>query len=202
VCHLRGATHGTGLCATRLCAAQGLVAIFGPGVKCVPTSRSCRSDAPRLYSFHTQHDPWRAAPLAWRTRSDDNAFLGALLSFVQGEERIVGLRLGVVAQAFESETQKADNLFGPPIGRIYVKYAVGSAPEGSTRLNPWLMVRAIGMVLGWRVRGRTWPHPFFERTPPAPKFPVTTLSPAERDALRSLCGPHPSRQSSDVRSAP
>jgi len=152
------------------------------------------------------------------------------LSFVQGEERIVGLRLGpkglyrwytsccrtpvgntvgptipfvgVVAHAFESETQKVDNLFGPPIGRIYGKYAVGSAPEGSTRLNPWLMVRAIGMVLGWRVRGRTWPHPFFERTPPAPKFPVTTLSPAERDALRSLCGPHPSGQSSDVRPTP
>jgi hypothetical protein len=152
----------------------------------------------------------------------------ASLSFVQGEKRIVGLRLGpkglyrwytsccrtpvgntvgpaipfvgVVAQAFESETQKADNLFGPPIGRIYCKYAVGSPPEGSTRLSPWVMVRAIGMVLGWRIRGRTWPHPFFERTPPAPKFPVTTLSPAERDALRSLCGPHPSRQSSDVRS--
>src|SRR5262249_30044126 len=87
----------------------------------------------------------------------------ASLSFVQGEERIVGLRLGpkglyrwyasccrtpvgntvgpaipfvgVVAQAFESETQKSDNLFGRPIGRIYGKYAVGSAPEGST----WLM---------------------------------------------------------------
>jgi hypothetical protein len=113
----------------------------------------------------------------------------ASLSFVQGEERIVGLRLGpkglyrwyasccrtpvgntvgpaipfvgVVAQAFESETQKPDNLFGRPIGRIYGKYAVGSAPEGSTRLSPWLMARAIRMVLGWRMRGRTWPHPFF-----------------------------------------
>jgi hypothetical protein len=143
----------------------------------------------------------------------------ASLSFVQGEERIVGLRLGpkglyrwyasccrtpvgntvgpaipfvgVVAQAFESETQKPDNLFGRPIGRIYGKYAVGSAPEGSTRLSPWLMARAIRMVLGWRMRGRTWPHPFFEWTPPAPKFPVTTLSPAEREALRPLCGPHP-----------
>ena len=89
----------------------------------------------------------------------------ASLSIVQGQERIVGLRLGpkglyrwytsccrtpvgntvrpaipfvgVVAQAFESETQKVDNLFGPPIGRIYGKYAVGSGPEGSTRFNPW-----------------------------------------------------------------
>jgi hypothetical protein len=98
-----------------------------------------------------------------------------------------GLIVGVVvAQAFESETQKPNNLFGHPIGRIYGKYAVGSAP-----VSPWLMARAIRMVLGWRMRGRTWPHPFFERTPPAPKFPVTTLSPAEREALRPLCGPHP-----------
>jgi hypothetical protein len=102
----------------------------------------------------------------------------ASLSFVQGEERIVGLRLGpkglyrwyasccrtpvgntvgpaipfvgVVAQAFESQTQKPDNLFGRPIGRIYGKYAVGSAPKGSTWLSPWLMARAIRMVLGWR----------------------------------------------------
>src|SRR6478672_4067385 len=40
------------------------------------TSCSCRSDAARLYSLHPQHDPWRAAPLAWRTRSHDNGLLG------------------------------------------------------------------------------------------------------------------------------
>jgi hypothetical protein len=100
--------------------------------------------------------------------------------------------VGVVAQAFASEVQEPDNLFGRPIGRIYGKYAIGHAPEGSTRLNPWLMARAIRMVLGWRMLGRTWPHPFFERTPRAPRFPVTTLSPTEREALRPLCGPHPS----------
>jgi hypothetical protein len=42
------------------------------------TSCSCRSDAPRLYSLHPQHNPWRAAPLAWRTRSDDDGLLSAL----------------------------------------------------------------------------------------------------------------------------
>jgi hypothetical protein len=144
----------------------------------------------------------------------------ASLSFVQGEDRIVGSRLGpkglyrwyatccrtpvgntvgpaipfvgVVMQAFARGTQKPDDLFGHPIGRIYGKYAIGPAPEGSTRLSPWLMARAIRMVLGWRLGGRTWPHPFFERTPRAPKFPVTTLTGTEREALRRLCGPHPS----------
>jgi hypothetical protein len=141
----------------------------------------------------------------------------ASLSFVQGMERIVGLRLtprgtyrwyasccrmplgntlgpaipfiGIVAQAFESEAQKPDQIFGRPIGRIFGKYAVGRPPEGSTRLNPWLVARAASKVLGWRLRGKTWPHPFFDRARRTPNFPLTTLSPQEREALRALCGP-------------
>ena len=144
----------------------------------------------------------------------------ASLAFVQGKERIVGLRLtpkglyrwyasccktplgntlspaipfvGIIAQAFQCETQGPDDLIGRPIGAIYGKYAVGGAPEGSTGLNPRLFARAIRMVLGWRIRGQTWPHPFFERATRAPSFPVTTMSHQEREALRSLCGPRPS----------
>ena len=84
----------------------------------------------------------------------------ASLSFVQGKERIVGLRLtpkglyrwyasccgtplgntlspaipfvGIIAQAFQGETQGPDDLVGRPIGAIYGKYAVGGPPEGST----------------------------------------------------------------------
>jgi Family of unknown function (DUF6151) len=142
------------------------------------------------------------------------------LSFVQGKERIIGLRLaakgiyrwyasccrmpvgntlgpaipfvGIVAQAFATEAQEPDQLFGPPIGRIFGKYAVGRPPEGSTRLNPWLIARAVRMVVGWRLSGQTWPHPFFDRATRAPSFPLTTLSLQEREALRQLCGPNPS----------
>jgi hypothetical protein len=142
----------------------------------------------------------------------------ASLAFVAGQERIVGLRLaprglyrwyasccrtplgnmlgpaipfvGVVAQTFASETQTPDGLFGRPIGRIFGKYAVGRVPEQSTGLNPWLMARAFGMVLGWRLRGRTWPHPFFDRATRAPNFPLTTLSPQQRAALRPPRGPN------------
>jgi hypothetical protein len=141
----------------------------------------------------------------------------ASLSFAQGKEHIVGLRLtpkglyrwyasccrtplgntvspaipfvGVIAQAFESDTQKLDDLIGPPIGAIYGKYAVGRVPAGSTGFNPRLFARAIRMVLGWRLSGQTWPHPFFERANRTPSFPVTTLSRQEREALRPLCGP-------------
>jgi hypothetical protein len=45
---------------------------------------------------------------------------------------------------------------------------------------------------GWRLTGKTWPHPFFDRATRAPIRTVTTLSQAERDALRPLCGPRPS----------
>jgi hypothetical protein len=47
------------------------------------------------------------------------------------------------------------------------------------------------MVAGWRFGGKTWPHPFFDSETRAPKRPVKTLSRAERDALRPLCGPLP-----------
>jgi len=54
-----------------------------------------------------------------------------------------------------------------------------------------LMLRAIRMVLGWRLRGRAWPNPFFARETRAPIYPITVLSQSDREALRRLCGPHP-----------
>ena len=143
----------------------------------------------------------------------------ASLAFDRGNERIVGLRLtpkglyrwyasccntpmgntagptipfvGIVAQAFARGAQSPDDVFGKPIGAVQGKYAVGGAPEGSTGFPLRLVLRALGLVLGWRLRGQTWPHPYFDRATRAPTHPVATLSRTERDALRPLCGPHP-----------
>ena len=145
----------------------------------------------------------------------------ASVAFVQGQDRIVGLRLtpkgllrwhtsccrtpvgntlssaipfvGIVVQGFDGGAQRANDVVGKPLGAIFGKYAIGVAPAGSTRMNLPLMLRAIRMVLGWRLRGRVWPHPFFAHDTRAPIYPVTVLSPAEREALRPLCGPHPTR---------
>jgi hypothetical protein len=58
-------------------------------------------------------------------------------------------------------------------------------------MNLSLLLRAIGKVLGWRLRGRVWPHPFFKHDTRQPIYPVTVLSAEQRQALRRFCGPHP-----------
>jgi hypothetical protein len=139
----------------------------------------------------------------------------ASLSFDRGADRIEGSRLspkglhrfyasccktplgnavgpaipfvGIVAQAFDAP----DAAFGPPRGSIMGKFAVGTPPEGSTRLSPRLLAHALRLILGWKLSGKAWPHPFFDRATRAPSRPITTLSTAEREALRPLCGPRP-----------
>jgi hypothetical protein len=137
----------------------------------------------------------------------------ACVTFDRGAEKIAGLRLtpkglyrwyasccntplgntlspaipfvGIVAQAFED----ADRSFGKPIGAILGKFAVGSPPPGSARLNLPLLARALRTILGWRLSGKAWPHPFFDRESRKPIRAVTILTKDEREALRPLCGP-------------
>jgi hypothetical protein len=169
------------------------------------------------------HHLGRADLLDAQGGTDIVQFAPAGVSFCEGQDHIVGIRLsprgvyrwyanccrtplgntlstaipfvGIVAQAFESDGQRPGELFGPAIGRIFGKYAIGRPPEGSTQLNPRLMARAVGMVLWWRLSGRTWPHPFFDHTTRQPRYPLRTLSRDEREALRLLCGPTPTGQS-------
>jgi hypothetical protein len=143
----------------------------------------------------------------------------ATLSFHRGDNHIVGLQLtpkglyrwyasccntplgntvtpgipfvGIVARVFEGGDGGLgpDAYFGPPIGAIMGKFAIGEAPRGSTGLQLRLIARAILTVLDSRLRGRAWPHPFFDRESGAPSHPVETLTRAQREALRPLCGP-------------
>ncbi|WP_456655463.1 DUF6151 family protein [Bradyrhizobium sp. JR3.5] len=150
----------------------------------------------------------------------------ASLSFVQGHDKIAGLRLtpkglyrwhttccnspvgnsltpvvpfvGIVAQAFDGGAPRVDEVFGKPTGAILGKYAIGEAPKGSTGFNLPLILRAIGKVLGWRLRGKAWPHPFFKRETNEPIYPLRVLSQDEREALRPLCGPRPTAPAGPV----
>ena len=165
------------------------------------------------------HQLGRADLLDAHGGSDIVQVAPASLTFAKGQDRIAGVRLspkglfrwhttccntpvgntlgpaipfiGIVAQAFNTDTQRAEQVFGAPAGAILGKYAIGEPPAGSTGLNLPLLLRAIAKVLGWRLRGRTWPHPFFRPNVREPIYPVTVLSPERREALRQHCGPHP-----------
>jgi hypothetical protein len=143
----------------------------------------------------------------------------ATLTFEQGQDRIKGVRLspkglyrwyanccntpvgntlrpsvpfvGVTAATFNHGAQRSDARFGPMTGAIMGKYAIGEAPPGTSGIQPSLLMRAISKVLGWRLRGKAWPHPFFTRGNDAPVYPVQVLTREERDALRPRCGPRP-----------
>jgi hypothetical protein len=168
------------------------------------------------------HQLGRADLLDAQGGSDIVQVAPASLTFVQGAHRIVGLRLtpkgllrwyanccntpmgttlspaipfvGIVAQAFDNGTQRADDVFGAPIGAILGKYAIGQPPAGSTGISPSLLLRVIVSVLGWRLRGQAWPHPFFKQNTREPAYPLTVLSKEQREALRAFCGPHPTAQ--------
>jgi hypothetical protein len=165
------------------------------------------------------HQLGRADLLDAKGGSDIVQVAPASVTFVQGQHLIAGLRLtakgllrchttccntpigntlspavpfvGILAQAFETGPQKADDVFGAPVGAIFGKCAIGQPPAGSTGMNLSLLLRAIGKVLGWRLRGRVWPHPFFKRDTSEPVYPVTVLSSEQRNTLRRFCGPHP-----------
>ncbi len=145
------------------------------------------------------------------------------LSFDKGVERIVGLRLspkglhrwyasccntplgntmtpslpfvGIVAATLRGTEQERDEAFGKVRGAILGQYAIGGPPAGSTRMPLSLMAHSLRLLLGWKLGGRAWPHPYFDRTSGAPSRPVTVLSREQRDALRPKCGPSPASAS-------
>ncbi len=166
------------------------------------------------------HQLGRADLLNDKGGSDIVQVAPAALRFTKGQDRITGLRLtpkglyrwyasccntpvgntmgpslpfvGILAQSFDPP--RPDDFFGAPVGAIFGKCAVGEPPPGSTRFSPSLFLRAIGKVLGWRLGGKTWPHPFFAQDTRAPIYPVTVISQERREALRACCGPHPTAQ--------
>jgi len=164
------------------------------------------------------HQLGRADLLNAKGGSDIVQFAPANLSFTQGQHRIVGLRLkpnglyrwyasccntpvgntltplipfvGLLVPAFNES--RLDDAVGAPAGAIFGKYAVGEVPAGSTGPDLPLVFHAIGRLLGWWLKRRTWPHPFFSRETGAPLYAVTVLSQDQREALRAFCGPRPS----------
>ena len=154
----------------------------------------------------------------------------AALSFDRGADRIVGVRLtpkglyrwyasccktplgntlgpafpfvGIVAQAFDRGGRRAEDVFGKPVGAAWEKFAIGGLPQGSTRVGVLLIARAFRLMLGWRLRGQAWPHPYFDRDTRKASHELSVLAKTEREALRPLCGPHPASARATPRQPP
>lgn len=93
--------------------------------------------------------------------------------------------IGIPKPAFEVEGQDLDVLFGPPVGGVYGEDAIGGAPPGSKGVPMAFLARTILKIVGWRLAGRGWPHPFFDRATRRPLFPVSVLPPERREAIRA-----------------
>ena len=101
----------------------------------------------------------------------------------------IGMPLEVFLGAHDS--QRRDAVFGKPRGFVGGRFAVGGPPEGLPKYPAMKFARVILRTIGWKLRGRAWPHPYFDKATGGPSHPVTILTPGERDALRPKCGPNP-----------
>lgn len=96
--------------------------------------------------------------------------------------------IGVPAPLFGTDRIRVDRLLGSASGVVYGQYAIGD-PQGLPRDVPLRMVlRATAKVIAWFVRGRSWPHPFFERAGGRSLFPVRVLTAERRESLRDSHG--------------
>lgn len=96
--------------------------------------------------------------------------------------------IGIGPELFQLDAASRDEVFGRAVP-TQGQFAIGAPPPGSTRVTLPFIARTVRLLLGFKLRGRTWPHPFFDRTTGAPIKSLPVLSKGERDALRPLCGP-------------
>lgn len=139
----------------------------------------------------------------------------AYVSFVRGEEGIRGVRLspkgmfrwyapccntpvgntvtpGVPFVGLSSSLLRggAEHV-GPARAAVQAKFATSpvSSREAGALAQARMFAHVSRLLLGWKLGGKGWPNPFFEAVGQAPRREVTTLTLAERDALRAKCGP-------------
>lgn len=104
--------------------------------------------------------------------------------------------VGFVYEVFREarDPQRREELFGPIRASINGDGAIGEAPPGSKGMNLGFLLHTIGLILGWKLRGQAWPHPYFNRAS-EPLYPVRILTREERAEASKLAGPRPASTS-------
>lgn len=85
---------------------------------------------------------------------------------------------------------KSPQVFGPVLGRIHSKYAVGKVTEKISGKVPLLLIlRTLRVMLMGKLRSHNKPNPFFDRESGEPAAIPRVLSLDERNRFRKLAGP-------------
>jgi hypothetical protein len=98
--------------------------------------------------------------------------------------------VGILHEAFRDarDPSRRDAVFGPVRASMYEHHAIGG---GTKRTNAPFLLRTARLILGWKLRGRAWPHPYFDRSTGDPRFQVRVLSRDERASARKAAGRAP-----------
>ena len=87
---------------------------------------------------------------------------------------------------FGGDGRPRDDALGPIVGRVHGRYAIGGVPPGAdARASFGVIVRTVGIMAGWRLRGLRAPTPFFNEQTSAPSVAPSVLTLAERERHRS-----------------
>jgi hypothetical protein len=166
----------------------------------------CYCDDCQAFAHHIE----RADLLDEHGGSDIVQFAPATLSFDRGTEHITGVRLNpkglyryyasccktplgntmtpsipFIGIVYEALRAPLDDAFGPVRARLQAQYAKGDPPGSVKTVNLPFMARTLRLILGWKLRGRARPHPFFKAKTNEPIMALPVLSKDARDALRA-----------------
>jgi hypothetical protein len=102
--------------------------------------------------------------------------------------------VGVCSAALDTDALKTtrDAALGPVRMRVMGAFAVGGCPPDASPKIPLLQSGHLArLMLGWALRGRHRPSPFFDAQTNAPVVEPRVLSRDERDAARAKAGASP-----------
>ena len=84
------------------------------------------------------------------------------------------------------DTRSRDESFGKVRAASFSKSAQGQIQEGVPKAGLKHLLHMMRLMLEWKIRGKAWPHPFFDRNSNAPKYPIAILSSDERKSLQVM----------------
>lgn len=103
----------------------------------------------------------------------------------------IGIPVGLLRGTPDAE--RRDQVLGPIRARVQTKFATSPVTPTPASKVALMFAHVTKLLATWKLTGKGWPNPFFERTTGTPRSPVVVLTKEERDQLRPLSGPQHAR---------